>query len=697
MYLPTNSLDREVLVRFSPDSDIRPNCAWYDLTTQKWHVGASSGSIWKYLERAWSHDTYGTWSYAPPALIQPIGLVPIDTDGDIYPTERQGDDPVYLIGTGETIRLYWLQQTLQAPEGVLAGQNAYLNIYDASDGSLAFSAVSPSLPTEVGVLDDGSYAVHVGYHGIEEGLRIPPGAVRLPEYDYTTQGGRLSHYNPVQNWGEYPADDANPLVVLRHQLVETGQNQDVEEWAYYLTSELPMDGEGAMIKLQVGGGNWTIADGVFVSPARNLFYLDLTTPLPENESPSTPVELRLDPLASQITFYKKCVNGRVLLGGSRMNQDGTHPALWEWDPVNQVGVLVATTKLAPRALCEQRLSTGGVTGVEERADGKIVVLTLCSRHLVDETRQYHEDRMPRYPYALDGEPGGRSLVTVDDLTHHLTEGFGRQPDPETESFYNLLVDVRGDRLLYSAGTIAHLDSAMWKHRGKCWGVRGDAYPQEDGALAYITWYNGMWDRTPLPWRANWLLPQRGASVNGRMIIFGWVQGSETSQVILSSDQYDEVLSFDYRVRGLFLTDGPDVYYRQLACAAKKVISSTELDDAWSVISTKANYVPPTVTNPTEETEYRVIHLDVQSPVYSIQLYDCTDGVLTTENEAAGRCLVRARVDSDALTSSLESYTLCLPVGVEYSLPVEAHERVEVLVVWPTRLGQLELPIIGVRS
>ena len=706
MYNTMGSLSRKCLCVFPETSGIKPNCAWYHAETDDWFIGTVNGRVWKALEDAWAHDTTGNWTGGPPPLIQPINLRAINADGTLASVTRPDIDYVTQIPSGENFSLIWLCQTLSESIGSFNSAGSSASIFSASDGLLVASVDSPALPWHPGPLADGSYTLHVKYNDIVEGLRVPPGAYRDPIYNYTTQDNRLSHYDPYENWGEVPMDRNHPLRLLRVQIVQDNLQRDVPEWAYYLTSEEPRDGEGAMIKLQVGGGSWEADPDVFLSPARPLHQLVSGEPL---AVPS-------DPMMSQITYYLRMRSGRVLLGGTRMDKDGTHPAVWEWDPITTTTTPIATARVVPRPVCEQRLSTGGVTGMIERADSKVVILTLCSRHILNERPDLlPEERMPRYPLTLDGEPGGRSLVCQTNRVLHLTESFGKQPDPASVSFYDMLVDVQGDRLTYGPGVVAHVDSALWSHFGKSYGIRADKVPTSPDANMYITYNDGTWNKSPKPWRADWIFLQRGISVNGRSVCFGYVPEYEIGRAILNDGVNEQLLSFDYRVRGLFLTESDTPGYRWAVCPAREIIGTSELSNDWSVIILNGykddDWIPgdplppdlpdpggqvPDPPTPGDGIYYRVISLE-GIPTYAIHLHDVSDSYkLTTRVLEEEKTYVMARVDSDEDISNLDSYPYVVPLGRLFTLPIEAYTKVDVIVFWNSDDDPCDLPLLARR-
>lgn len=728
MYQTHGDLPVETLAVFSAhdgysSSHMKPECAWRD-STGTVRVGTWLGE-WQKIERAWALDTWGNWQGAPPAFLQAYELVALNENGTPATQTRDATDPVFHVGSGEKFQLDWLLRTPSHFEGKRNGSGAQLSIYDASDGSVVRTASSPNLPLKQDTLPDGSYCVYVQYHGVQQGLRLPTGYTRDPRFDYLTADERLSHYNPHLFVGEIPADAQHPLNVLRRELIASNEQEDNPDYSPFVTSESAQNGEGSAIKLQIGGGEWALGAGAFVTPSRALHELDFGAPevLPEGTSPASLVPVSFDPLASVVSFVLHTRTdgpwgGKVLLGGGRYSGYGARPSLWQWNE-DGTATLLGTAPQACDPWCEELLSTGLVTGLAELEDGSIILLTLCSRHKYNTLGAHPEDRMPRWPAETDGEPGGRSLIPLGAGTGsrvvHNTETFGQQPDPATPSFYNVMIDVLGDELVYAPGTIAHVDGALWRHRGNVFGVRADGSPTNENTHCYIAYYDSLWSENNTKWRARWMTLQRGVSVNGLNLAFGWVPGSETARAVRDDGVRAKVLEMDYRVRAATVTrNKTSPYYKSAIMPARKVIEADgnipqRLSEAWHLIETDGGLnleeVPPIIYDPLEpiggegdNRKWRVIELPARDGlVYAVQLRDVMDGTpffYANANLDEKRIGVRLRVDSDADLDEIESYVWRVQMDRLIVLPIEAHRKVEMLIVTEPDLSPELLPIIG---
>lgn len=699
-------------------SHLKPVCGWRDgagvVRAGTWLGG------WQRIEDAWSFDKYGQWQGAAPLLYQPIQMQARTASNATIAPERQGDDWVWRVASGESFFLDWLRKTV-FDTGSRSAANATFLITDANDGSIVRSGAVTQLPFAQTTLPDGSYCAYVVYEGVQEGLRLPAGYARDPDYDYTTGDGRDSHYNPVLYVGEVPADPDHALNVLRRELIAENANEDNAEYSRYVTSEAAQNGEGAAIKLQVGVGEWQSGAGVFVTPSRALCELDFDAPvtLTEGESNSTPVPVAFDPLAHVVSFVLHTRpdgiwGGKVLLGGARFSPDGARPSLWQWNADNSA-TLLGSAAQSCEPLCEQMLSTGLVTSLAELNDGSIIMLTLCSRHRYDATGATPETRLPRYPLATDGEPGGRSMTSIDDTrVFHTTESLKRKPDPDTESFYNITIDIQGDKLVYAGGTVANVDGCLWRHRSKTWGVRIDA---NDGKT-YLSTYDGKW-RGVIPLRTDWISLQRGASVNGMNLAFGYDAPSEAGRAIRDDGRRVQVLACDYRLRGGIVTRHAANANLQSYLAPARFFAGGELSAAWALVELDGSgllpdgdggfegddgVLPP--SDPLDELGvgdnrfWRVLRLSAESPIHVLQIRDMMETqAFKAANADAGETEigVRIRIDSEADLDDFSSYIYRPRLDKAFVLPVAALEKVEVLVVTRDTLAPEQLPEIGVAA
>jgi len=686
-------------------SQMKPCCGWRD-SSGVVRVGTWLGN-WPAVERAWAWNTWGKWAGAPPILYQAESLSIVGAD-----VIREGNDDVFHIDSGAAFSIDWFKQIVTSLTGERDGRNADVSIYNCTDGSIVRSVSSPTVPLAQEPLPDGSYVIYVEYDGVHEGLRLPPGYYRDPQYDYTTTDSRLSHFNPVVFVGEIPADPMNPLNIQRMQLIANNTQQDNPDYVAYVTYEAAQNGEGSAIKLQVGSGSWAISESTFVTPSRALHELDFDTSatLPEGESPSSLVPVYFDPLAHVISFALHTSEdgiwgGKVLLGGARFTANGPTPALWQWN-ADGTATLLGVAQESCKDICEQALATGLVTGLQELQDGSVIMLTLCSRHIYDATGFLPEDRLPRYPVFSDGEPGGRCLTTAGDgigtRVIQNAEALDKQPDPLTPSFYDVGVDIQGDKLVYFPGTLCHLDGSLWRHRGRSFGVRCDGDPTDDKSIEQITYYDGIWNKAAAPWNPTLLVLQRGASVNGINLTFGWEPSSETAQVVRDDGNAIKVLSSNYRVRGGTVTNNSESPNLQsYIMPAQKVIPADgdtpqHLQTGWALIEMDGNTTavvnPPTA--PADGRKYRVLTLPAYNPIYGVQIRDMMSGKYfesanaDSEEKEVGIWL---RVDSTADLDDWDSFIWRPLLTQPFVLPVAALTKVEMLIISKPDFAPEQLP------
>src|SRR5690606_30057142 len=69
----------------------------------------------------------------------------------------------------------------------------------------------------------------------------------------------------------------------------------------------------------------------------------------------------------------------------------------------------------------------------------------------------------------------------------------------TVSFYNQLVDVRGDKITGAPGTLANVDGCLWRHRGKTYGIACDGDPTDEKTRERITFYDSIWNAKAPQW------------------------------------------------------------------------------------------------------------------------------------------------------------------------------------------------------
>lgn len=723
MYQTKGKLNTTALCLFTASdgyasSGMKPECAWRDAAGVI-RVGTWIGE-WGKIERAWDLDRWGKWKGSPPMLLQVRDLKLLDNDGSEIIPIREGDDPVFYIGSGAGFKVDWTQVSLAIAADPHDGTDSLITIYKTSDGSVARTTALTRLPIAQDTLPDGSYVVYVQYQGVHEGLRLPTGYVRNPDYDYLTGDGRTSHFNPYKFVGEIPADPQHPLNVLRAELVASNTEEDDWHYSAYVTSEAAQNGEGSAIKLHVGAGSWAVAADTFVTPSRPLHELDFSTTavLPEGTSASTPVPVYIDPMAHVIsevlqTRADGVWGGKILLGGGRLSATSARPSLWQWNDDGTTTLLGSTTE-ACAPLCEQRMSTGLVTGLQELQDGSIIVLTLCSRHIYDPNGVLQEDRLPRWPLATDGEPGGRSITAIGEgigtRVLHTTEALGRQPDPLTPSFYNVMVDVQGEKIHYAPGTLCHLDGDLWRHRGKAFGVRCDGDPTDEATREQITFYDGIWNTSAAKWRATWLVLQRGASLNGVNLCFGWVPDAETAQVVRDDGRKVQVLESDYRLREGTLTRHATESHLQSYLAPAHAVVDGAIIDGWALVEFDGSddndeWKPPIVDplDPPGESDdrfYRVLRLPADNPINVLQIRDVmySQAFLAANADLDETEIgVRVRVDSEADIDDYASYIFRPMLDKGFVLPVAAAVNVEVLVVTRAALAPEQLPVLGVAA
>ena len=462
---------------------------------------------------------------------------------------------------------------------------------------------------------------------------------------------------------------------------------------------------------------------MFATPARALCELDFNTA--DGDSPSTIKPIQFDPLAyvvSRVLHTRKdgIWGGKVLLGGGRFSGSGARPSLWQWND-DGTATLLATTEEACDPYCEQMLSTGLVTELVELQDGSIIMLTLCSRHKYDANGATVHERLPRWPLVVDGEPGGQAMTAIGSglgtSVIHTTEHGAPDAPPiitssldTTVSFYNQLVDVRGDEIKGAPGTLANVDGCLWRHHGKTYGVACDGDPTLETTRERVTFYDGIWN-DKAPQRATVLLVlQRGASINGNNVIFGWEPTSETAQAIIDDGISIKVVSCDYRVRaGTVTNNADDPNLQSCIMPAKKVIAADgetpqHLDTAWSLIETNGsdgNLPTPDPLDDIVSGDGRFIRYGRDNAqgvqIHSYQVRDMmTSKALRAANADPNETSigVRLRVDSTAALDDVSSYIWRPLLDRRFTFPVAANSNVEMIIVTKSELAPEQLPEVG---
>src|SRR5690606_1532145 len=95
--------------------------------------------------------------------------------------------------------------------------------------------------------------------------------------------------------------------------------------------------------------------------------------------------------------------------------------------------------------------------------------------------------------------------------------------------------------------------------------------------------------------------------------------------------------------------------------------------------------------------YRVIELPAHAPINAVQIRDMLDSqTLYAANEDSQETAigVRLRVDSEADIDDFSSYIWRPHLDREFILPVEAYEKVEMMVVTNSDLAPEQLPVIA---
>src|SRR6476660_7215326 len=107
MYTTHGRMKANLLHRFTPESGIKPQCAWLQEYGGTWYIGTAIGDLWRQVEKAWSHDTLGNWAGAPPFLWKASNVRVLLEDGTPADRDRPGTDYITQVPSSESFKILW--------------------------------------------------------------------------------------------------------------------------------------------------------------------------------------------------------------------------------------------------------------------------------------------------------------------------------------------------------------------------------------------------------------------------------------------------------------------------------------------------------------------------------------------------------------------------------------------------------------
>lgn len=279
-------------------------------------------------------------------------------------------------------------------------------------------------------------------------------------------------------------------------------------------SARPKDGEWSAVRVEVGVGAWTVADGVFPSPGAALYRKTGERPvILENEN-SNFAGIAFDPLArcvsascaTKIAVRKRSGQfdipvGSQLIGGLRASRNGPQTALWLLREDGTARLLALQT-LFTDGVCECAKTNHHASDVVQSPDGTVYVLTECALFRYDPDAPTIFERLPGYPPPASaaqtifgtphagGHPGGNCLRFPGGAGEmvHWTENFGGVNDGLAH--YNRMVRRVGGHDVSGPSTLWHGTNCAENYLGRFWAVRSD-----DNEFLFLDWMdNGRWHR-----------------------------------------------------------------------------------------------------------------------------------------------------------------------------------------------------------
>lgn len=513
------ALEYEVLHNFALDAEFRARVAAYH--GGYWYVGAQSTCVAADLT-AWDFWRFGRWR--GPA---PLRMVPADLSVSGMTLDESIDGaPVARIATGEGIyascgrnyadgiSAYSIESRLYSPTGVLTTSTA---------AGTAFDIQAWPLPE----MTPGSWTLWVRFDQVQTELlteaeyEVLTGVDLALEYEYV-EDGQSYFWDWRRNLGRLPLDPAHPFYASRRALELAGATLDRPEWAAYINSPTSQTGEWSMLRIQVGAGEWTASLLDQISPGPAL-YRKATPGLLAD--PMNPVPF--DPAARSVSAATIARDGRLLIAGNRASRSGPELALWQYD--GTAWTLLGLNANLSNGLCECALSSHDCGSVLEASDGTFYVLSKCSLHRFHAAGVTLEERLPDYPLATGGHPGGQCLQEQGAL-FWLTEYFGATVAAAagTAQFYNTLesLSLQGQRRS-GTGTAYHGPNAMTSYRGGLWGVVQDLPFAQEAARQRLAVLSGQaWNQSPPDWPAAAYQMQNLESAQGLLVVCGVERDSE---------------------------------------------------------------------------------------------------------------------------------------------------------------------------